>query len=86
MSSAVVSTTVPLGKVTLTVEFASAVPVTRLLLLVTSLIIGASGAFISLTVVVVIADSLPALSVEIALNSSPPSRITPFGILTVKLP
>ena len=47
---------------------------------------GASGAFTSLTVVVATGDSFPASSVEIALNSSPPSRITLLGKSTVKFP
>ncbi len=66
MSSAVVSTTVPLGKVTLTVEFASAVPVTSVLTLVTRLICGASGAVASVTVVLPDCETLPASSVDVA--------------------
>ncbi len=84
--SVTASTTSPLGNVTLTVEFASACPFNCLLLLLTSFNVGASGAVMSVTIRVATGDSLPALSVAIALNTSPPWRVTPLGISTVYLP
>ena len=76
----------PSGNVNLTVEFGSAVPFITLSLLVTSLTVGASGAVVSTTVVVLGSDSLPVSSVAVAVNVSPPSRFTSDGISTMKLP
>ena len=74
---------VPSGNVTVTVDPASAVPLTVGASLVTSFTVGASGAVVSITVVVASSDSLPSLSVATTLIGSPPSNSTPAGISIV---
>ncbi|COE63784.1 Uncharacterised protein [Staphylococcus warneri] len=72
---------VPSGNVTVTVEFGSALPVIVVSSLVTGLTVGASGAVVSVTSVVATSDLLPALSVEVTGNSSPPFKSSSVGIL-----
>src|SRR5699024_6187747 len=74
---------VPSGNVTVTVEPGSAVPLTVVASLVTSFTVGASGAVVSLTVVVASSDLLPSLSAATTLIGSPPSNLTSDGISTV---
>ncbi len=73
----------PSGNVTVTVEPGSAVPLTVVASLVTPFTVGASGAVVSLTVVVASSDLLPSLSVATTLISSPPSKSTFDGISIV---
>ncbi len=82
-SSAVPVAVVPSGNVTVTVEPGSAVPLTVVSSLVTSFTVGASGAVVSVTVVVASSDVLPSLSLEVTTSSSPPSKSTFVGISTV---
>ncbi len=79
-SSAVPVAVVPSGNVIVTVEFASAVPLTCASSLVTSFTVGASGAVTSVTVVTTGAVSLPASSVDMTCISSPPTKSTSSGI------
>ncbi len=81
--SAVPVAVVPSGNVTVTVEPGSAVPPIVVSSLVTSFTVGADGAVVSLTVVIVSSDVLPTLSLEVTLISSPPSKSTFDGISTV---
>ena len=70
----------PSGNVTVTVEFGSALPVICVSSLVTGLTVGASGAVVSVTTVVAGSDVLPALSVAVTGNSSPPFKSSESGI------
>ncbi len=74
---------VPSGNVTVTVEPGSAVPLTVVSSLVTPFTVGASGAVVSLTVVVASSDLLPSLSAATTLIGSPPSKSTSDGISIV---
>lgn len=76
-------TVVSSGNVTVTSEFGSAVPLTCVSSLVNSFTVGASGAVISVTVVVASSDMLPALSFEVAVTSSPPTKSMFDGISIV---
>ena len=71
------------GIFTVTSEPGSALPVNCLSSLFTSLAVGASGAVLSATVVVVASEVLPASSVAVTSSSSPPCKSTLSGILTV---
>ncbi len=73
----------PSGNVTVTVEPGSAVPPIVVSSLVTSFTVGASGAVVSTTVVLTGSVSLPASSVDVTCISSPPSKLTSFGIAIV---
>ncbi len=73
----------PSGNVTVTVEPGSAWPVTCVSSLDTPLTTGASGAVVSVTFVAPLSDTLPVLSVAVAVISSPPSSFTPVGISIV---
>ncbi len=73
----------PPGNVTVTVEPGSAVPPIVVSSLVTPFTVGASGAVVSLTVVVASSDLLPSLSVATTLIGSPPSKSTSDGISIV---
>ncbi len=74
------------GNVTVTVDPGSALPIICVSSLVTSFIVGASGAVVSLTVVLTGSVSLPVSSVDITCNSSPPSKSTSFGIAIIYFP
>ncbi len=82
-SSAVPVAVVPSGNVTVTVEPGSAVPLTVVSSLVTSFTVGASGAVVSVTVVVASSDVLPSLSSATTLIVSLPSKLTFDGISIV---
>ncbi|KJU96191.1 hypothetical protein TZ96_00001 [Streptococcus infantis] len=69
--SAVADALVPSGRVTSTVEPASAVPVTAVAPAVTGLTLGAAGAVVSGTVADVGVDLLPASSVAVTDTLSP---------------
>ena len=73
----------PSGNVTVTVEFGSALPVICVSSLVTGLTVGASGAVVSVTVVVAGSDLLPSLSVAVTGNVSPPFKSSFAGISIV---
>ncbi|SCS96243.1 Uncharacterised protein [Staphylococcus cohnii subsp. cohnii] len=81
--SAVPVAVLPSGNVTVTVEPGSAVPPIVVSSLVTSFTVGASGAVVSLTVVVASSDVLPSLSLEVTIMFSPPSNLTSDGISIV---
>ena len=71
---------VPSGNVTVTVEFGSALPVICVSSLVTGFTDGTVGAVVSVTTVVALSDVLPALSVAVTGNSSPPFKSSESGI------
>ena len=83
LSSALPVDVVPSGKRTVTSDPASALPVMASSSLFTSSAVGASGAVLSATVVVVLSEVLPAWSVAVTSSSSPPCKSTSLGILTV---
>src|SRR5699024_397103 len=82
-SSAIVSAIAPLGNVILTVAFASTLPVTSVLTLVTCLICVVSGAVLSITSVLPDSETLPATSVAVASIVSPLFNPAFSGIATV---
>src|SRR5699024_1327841 len=67
-------------------EPGSAVPLIVLSSLVTSFTVGASGAVVSVTVVVADSDGLPALSFAVIVMFSPPPKLISVGIGIVSLP
>src|SRR5699024_560490 len=71
---------VPSGNITVTVDPGSDVPLTVVSSLVTSSNVGASGAVVSVTVVVTESEIFPLLSIAATNNSSPPVNFTFSGI------
>src|SRR5699024_8686669 len=71
------------GIVTVSFDPRSALPPIVVSSLVTSFAVGASGAVVSLSVVLSGSVSLPASSVDVTCISSPPSKLTSFGIAIV---
>src|SRR5699024_1766795 len=74
------------GNVTVTVDPGSAVPLIVLSSLVTLFTLGAYGAVSSLTMVFTGSVSLPASSVDVTSNSSPPFKFISLGIVTTYFP